>query len=66
MAAQRDPIPNGVFVNNLHTPSIRVKPYPPLGPSDSVHGGPGRASPEWTTLDRVLGGPTALRWRLTQ
>jgi hypothetical protein len=45
--AARNPIPNGVFVNNLHAPSIRVKPDPPSGPSNSVPGGPGR----------VLGGP---------
>jgi fructose-specific component phosphotransferase system IIB-like protein len=47
MAAQRDPIPNGVFINDLHAPSIRIKQYPPSGPSASVPGGP----------SRVLGGP---------
>jgi hypothetical protein len=47
MAAQRDPIRNGVFINDLHAPSIRIKPDPPSGPSTSVPGGPGQ----------VLGGP---------
>jgi ribonuclease HI len=26
MAAQRDPVPSGVFINDLHAPPIRVKP----------------------------------------
>jgi hypothetical protein len=33
MAAQRDPPPSGVFVNDLHAPSIRVNPDPHPEPS---------------------------------
>jgi hypothetical protein len=40
MAAQRDPTPSGVFVNDLHAPSIRIKPDPSPGPSDPVPRGP--------------------------
>jgi ribonuclease HI len=40
IVAQRNPVPSGVFINDLHTPSIRVKPNLPQRPSDTMPGGP--------------------------
>jgi ribonuclease HI len=58
MAAQRDPAPNRVFLNDFHAPSIWVKPDSPQGPTDPVPEGPTLVPP-----DRGFGGPTASRWR---
>jgi hypothetical protein len=55
MVAQRDPAPDGVFVNDLHAPSIRVKLDPPQGSSDSVPRGPTLVAP-----DQGLGAPNCL------
>jgi hypothetical protein len=60
MAAQWDPTPSGVFVHDLHAPSICIKPDPPPGPSDPVLVGPSQVSPEQTTPDQALGGPNCL------
>jgi hypothetical protein len=60
MAAQRDPVPNRVFINDLHAPSIHVKPDPPQRPSDPMPGGPCLAPPDQASLDQGLGGPDCL------
>ncbi|XP_025813134.1 uncharacterized protein LOC112890459 [Panicum hallii] len=55
MASQRDPTPNGVFINHLHAFLIRIKPDPPQGPTDPVPGGPTLVPP-----DQGLRGPNCL------
>jgi hypothetical protein len=60
MAAQRDPAPNGDFVNDLHAPSLCFKPDPPQGPPDPLPGGPALVPPDQASLDQGLRGPDCL------
>jgi ribonuclease HI len=43
MVAQQDPAPSGVFANDLHAPSICIKPDPPPRPSNPIPKGPARS-----------------------
>ncbi|XP_025791882.1 uncharacterized protein LOC112873069 [Panicum hallii] len=57
MAAQRDPVPDGVFISDLHAPSIHVKPDSPQRPSDPMPGGPSliaRCAKMFVTTDGEL------------
>jgi hypothetical protein len=63
MAAQWDPTPSGVFINDLHALAIHVKPDPPPGLSDPVPGGPSLVSPNRQPQIKGSGAPTAMRWR---
>jgi hypothetical protein len=61
MAAQQDPVPNGVFINDLHAPLIRV--------SQTYLSGHLTLCPVWCFPARLhptkgSGAPTASRWRL--
>jgi hypothetical protein len=65
MAAQRDPVPNEVFINNLHASSIRIKPESPQRLPDLIPRGPGLVPPDQASPNQGIGGPTCLAMEVT-